>query len=268
MDKTPIIKTFSTSTKVSAGERAVTAIISSSAVDRVGDVLQPMGLNSKNYEKNPIVCYAHDAYFSLPIGKTVALKRDDETVTAKVVFAERPDTLPADEEWQPDTIFSLFQQGVLNAFSVGFLPIEVRAATPRDQTKYGDGVRQIYSKWELYELSVVPLPANQDAIATAVSKGLITQEAADKMFKTSGPGQEIDHEHIVSWLENEREPAKEDAKLPEIGEKKHQIEHILEPETQVKTLVFHEVEDETPEPPIKKLVVCELNRLRGRVYNS
>ena len=38
------------------------------------------------------------------------------------------------------------------------------------------------SKAKLIEVSCVPVPANQDALATAVSKGLITRDRATKMF--------------------------------------------------------------------------------------
>jgi phage head maturation protease/ribosomal protein L37AE/L43A len=178
-------KTFSADVKVVSGERSATAIISTSAVDREGDVLIPQGCYTKNYEKNPIVCYAHDSFYAPPVGKCVAIKRDDQTITAKLVFAERPASHPLNLEWFPDTLLSLYQQGVMNAFSVGFSPIEQRAATTRDQTKFGDGCQRVFSKWEMYEFSCVPVGMNQEAVSVAVSKGLLTQEQADKMFKKS-----------------------------------------------------------------------------------
>jgi len=164
-----LFKAFSSDITPVAGERAVMARISTSSVDRDGDVLVPQGCNYKNYEKNPVVFWNHDAS-SLPVGKATGFQKGDETIDAKVIFAARPDTLPEGEEWMPDTLFSLYQQGILNAFSVGLIPTETRPANDRDLQKYGE-CKRVVSKWELYEFSCVPLPANQDAIALAVSKG-------------------------------------------------------------------------------------------------
>jgi phage head maturation protease len=75
------------------------------------------------------------------------------------------------QEWPADTILSLFQQKVLNAFSVGFTVTDAREATKRDRARFGDGVRQVITDWKLVEFSVVPVPSNQDALAMAVSKG-------------------------------------------------------------------------------------------------
>lgn len=176
-----IRKAFSTEVTVTEGERAVTAKISTAAVDRDGEVLVPMGCGTKDFEKNPVVFLNHD-YFSLPVGKCVAIKRTDEAIIAKTVFAERPTDYPADKEWVPDTLLSLFKQGVVKGFSVGFTPLEVRPATDKDAVKYGKGVNRIYGKWNLLEYSVAPLPANQEAVATAVSKSLCTAEFAKSVL--------------------------------------------------------------------------------------
>lgn len=166
-----IVKAFPTDLKVSEGERSVVARISTSAVDRDGEVLEPKGLFSKNYEKNPIVLFNHNS-MALPIGKCVSLVRGEKDITAKTVFAERPKDYPPDAEWLPDTVLSLFQQGMLNSFSVGFNPIDMpRSASPKDVEKFGEGVRRVFGKWELLEYSVVTIPANQEAVAVAVSKG-------------------------------------------------------------------------------------------------
>lgn len=179
-------KAFSADVKISSeDERTVTAVISSNSCDREGDVLVPQGLNSKDFEANPVVLLLH-SYYSLPVGKVVALKRTEDQVIAKIQFAARPDEHPFGEEWVPDTLFSLYKQGVMNAFSVGFLITDSRAATSRDVTKYSEDCKQVVSRWKLLELSCVPIPCNQDAVATAVSKSLITQDvadAADKLFK-------------------------------------------------------------------------------------
>lgn len=179
--ETAVVKAMSADISVNDGERSVTAKISTIAVDRDGEVLMPSGLNSKEFEKNPVVFFGHN-YYTLPVGKCVAIKRTDDAIIAKTVFADRPENHPADQEWLPDTLLSLYKQGVLKGFSVGFSPIESRPASDKDVEKFGAGVRRIFSKWKLLEYSVAPLPANQEAVATAVAKGWIPQKTADAIF--------------------------------------------------------------------------------------
>ena len=72
----------------------------------------------------------------------------------------------------PDVLLSLFKQGIIKGFSVGFMPIESRAANDRDIQTYGPSCRRVYTRWKLLEFSVAPLPVNQEALALAVSKSL------------------------------------------------------------------------------------------------
>jgi len=177
-------KAFSADVTVVDGERAVMAKISTIAVDRDGEVLIPQGCNTKDYEKNPIVTWMHE-YYALPLGKIAAIKRDAESISAKIVFASRPESHPETEEWFPDVVFSLYQQGVLSAFSVGFNSIETRPSTDRDLEKFGAGCRWVTSKWSLLEVGCVTIPCNQEAVATAVSKGFIREATAEKIFGKS-----------------------------------------------------------------------------------
>ena len=149
--------------------RTVYARISTTSIDRDGDVLLPSGLDLGAYRKNPIVLLNHKDG-GLPIGKALSVKRDSGGVIAAVQFAERPAGLPDAVEWVPDTVFDLFQQGVLKGFSVGFIPKEMREPTEKDMRKFGDGVKNIISKWELLEFSVVNVPANEDALVVQVAK--------------------------------------------------------------------------------------------------
>jgi HK97 family phage prohead protease len=167
-----MLKRFSSDTRLADDDdRAVQARISVAVADRDGDVVMADGCDWSDYQKNPVVMLGHD-YWSLPVGKCAGLARDKEAITAKTVFASRPSDYPADKEWVPDTLLSLFKQRVLSAFSVGFMPMQMREATARDREAYGEQCRRIISKWKLLEYSVVPIPANQDAVALAVSKGL------------------------------------------------------------------------------------------------
>tara|TARA_Y100001938_G_scaffold142086_1_gene212794 strand:- start:1912 stop:3279 length:1368 start_codon:yes stop_codon:yes gene_type:complete len=165
-----LLKAYKNNVNVKADEpRTVVARISTTSVDRDGDVVLPSGLKLQDYRKNPVVLLNHDNG-SLPVGKALSVKREADAVIAKIKFAERPAEHPITAEWVPDTILSLFKQGVLRAFSVGFMPLDMRGATDKDRKRYGDDVRRVITSWNLMEFSVVPVPANQDALAMEVSK--------------------------------------------------------------------------------------------------
>jgi HK97 family phage prohead protease len=176
-----LTKAFPAEVRAGDGERAVTAVITTSAVDRDGEVVLPQGLNAKEYEDNAVLLFNHDYWSNLPIGKCVGLAREKDSITAKFVFADRPADHPEGEEWLPSTILSLYQQGVMNAFSIGFIPTETRPATDKDVSTFGAGVRRVISKSKLLEVSAVIVPCNQEAVALAVSKGL-KAETAKKLF--------------------------------------------------------------------------------------
>jgi len=153
--------------------RTALARISTTSVDRDGDVLLPSGLMAEEYRRNPVVLMQHDP--DRVLGRATNLRTTSNAVMAQVQFAERPDSLPTNLEWPPDTVLSLLQQGVLNGFSVGFSipPGGRREATAKDVERFGDNVRSVVTRWNLLEFSVVSIPANQDALLVAVSKGLV-----------------------------------------------------------------------------------------------
>lgn len=167
-------------------EMTMTATISSNAKDRQGEVLEPKGVDLKNYLKNPVVLWAHD-YSMPPIGKALWVRRDGDTVVSKVQFAKTPFA---------QEIFQLFKEGFLKAFSVGFMPKE---------WEDGDGQKKpyrTYTKWEMLEYSAVPVPANPEAIALAMQKGILKDESLIKAFTAQEAAveeevvQEFNHEEV------------------------------------------------------------------------
>lgn len=133
------------------GEDIFSIIASTSAVDRQGDVVDQKGWDLVNFMKNPVLVWAHD-YSQLPIGKVVSAQVVKGKLIADFIFASA--------EMNPfaQQVKSLYMEGFLNASSVGFIPLERQGNT--------------ITKAELLELSLVPVPANQEALRLAMSKGL------------------------------------------------------------------------------------------------
>ena len=155
-----------------------TAIITTHAIDRDQDVVIPSGMNSKEYEANPVLLYSHDP--KQPIGIMKTMRRGEASIDADFELVPRPDTHVG--EWLPDTVGALMKFGALRGVSIGYMPVDggVRRASKEDAVKYGTGVKQVYSKWKLLEVSVAPLPANATALISAVRKGVVSLEDAER----------------------------------------------------------------------------------------
>lgn len=153
-------KQFIAKIETNSDERTVTAIISTSAVDRDKEVVVARGIDFEQYLKNPVVLWAHNSW-DTPIGKAMWLKRTGKKIIAKIKFA---DTDKAEE------VYQLYKGGFLSAFSIGFIPTKRKQPEPDDIKKNPDwaDARMIIEKSELLEFSAVPVPANPEALVTAV----------------------------------------------------------------------------------------------------
>ena len=159
--KEKIFKNFSVAeTKVADGTpRTLVVKITTPTPDRSQDVVEPKGMNSDNFMKNPIVLFAHN-YGELPIAKCTNLKIMDDGVMATVQFPEKGMYPKA------DTVYEMYKGGYLNAWSVGFMPSGEDAYMENEQGGY------TFKSWELLEFSSVPVPANAEALTVMRSKGL------------------------------------------------------------------------------------------------
>lgn len=161
------------------------AVITSDSIDRDGEVVVPQGMNSTEFERNPVLFYNHD--YAQPIGKCVSLKRGPAHITGEFKLAHRP------EGWEgpyfPEFVGSLIGQGIVKGVSIGYMPEEggMRRATVDDRKRYGTSVQTVYSKWKLLEISVAPLQANPDALVTAIRKGAVDADAAMRWLGWTPP---------------------------------------------------------------------------------
>ena len=168
------------------GERRVLFTISAEVQDRDGDILRAEGVDLTNYEKNKVFLGFHNSR-DFPLGKTEKVWVEPKKVKAIVYFPtiEELSTDPAQASEKAklvDFTYHCYKTGMLNAVSVGFIPLEWT------ETKDGYDI----TKWELLEFSAVAVPANQDAIAEAVksfgdefAKGFITEEKSGKRISAA-----------------------------------------------------------------------------------
>lgn len=168
------------SADLSLTAKGFTAVITAETLDRDGEVLMPSGMNSKEFDQNPVLFWNHD--YAKPVGKSVSLKRRDRDIVGEFVFAEKP--VGYTGEFFPEVASALVAQGIVKGISIGCIPEEggVRRATDIDKKKYGAEVKAVFSRWKLLEVSLAPLQANPDALITAVRKGMLSPTSAQHWF--------------------------------------------------------------------------------------
>lgn len=131
-------------TKDSKGKRRW--VLASQEKDRDDDILLMKGLEVSNFEKAPRMFYNHKS-FDYPIGKWSDFEKTDTQYIASDLFHK--------ETEESLIVSKLVNKGFLNTASAGFMLIDYE----RDKDKNA----WILSETELFETSVVNIPANTEA---------------------------------------------------------------------------------------------------------
>lgn len=150
--------------------RTLTGIASSESIDRYGDIIKQEGWDFKNFWDNPVMPWGHN-YNDPPVATVEKLWLEDGKLMFEARFASKEAYAFA------DTIFQLFKEGILKAFSVGFRPKRW------EDNKTGG---RTYLEAELLEISAVTVPANPDAVTLAVQKGIGSEDEISRVFKALG----------------------------------------------------------------------------------
>lgn len=138
-------------------DRTVEIRISTSTRDRDRDSISPTGWKLLNYRKNPVVLYGHD-YRGLPIGQDTGITADELGLLARPKFCE-PELYPL-----ADTVYRMLLGGFLRAASVGMNPL--LWSFNEEERGYD------FQEQELLEYSIVPVPANPEALVGAKAAGI------------------------------------------------------------------------------------------------
>lgn len=153
-------KQFNAEIKAGAG-RVRRFVISTSTPDRDNDTIAVAGWKLDNYRRNPVVLWAHD-YQSLPLGRAVSVAVDGDKLVADAEFADHD---------MANAVLKLIDGGFLRATSVGFRPLTSTYNNARGGTDY--------TAQELLEFSLVPVPANPEALIQAKSLTAIRRYFVD-----------------------------------------------------------------------------------------
>jgi len=150
-----IRKTFSAVVRTT-GERTITALVSTPGRDRDDDVIEPRGIELGPFTANPVIPWSH-RYDQPPVGRATAIRATSEGLLMDIEFT------PQDLYAYGAQIGQMYKHGYLNAFSIGFVPMEWA------ENEWGG---RTYTRIELLEVSAVLVPANASALVVARSLGL------------------------------------------------------------------------------------------------
>lgn len=172
---------------VAEGERSIVARINTDAVDRYKTVIDPLGGDTRNFNKTASVFWEHGKSAergTRPIGHGWAkLRTTERDMLGKTKFAR-------DDFSQ--SLFELCKEGALRSWSINATVQEASPPTIAEKRSRPDleACDMIYRKWELTEYSLVSIPGNADATTIMVSRGLIP---APDGFVPAPPAEIITH---------------------------------------------------------------------------
>lgn len=156
---------------VNEEKRIIRGIATTPAVDRVGDIVEPLGVKFNN--PMPFL-WQHDARKPIGTVKFDKPTKDGITFEAEIPSIDEPGTLKdrVDEAWQS------IKLGLVRAVSIGFRAIEYSFIE-------NGGIR--FAETEVYELSAVTIPAQAEAVMTSIKNMDAAGVAVIKSFDTNAP---------------------------------------------------------------------------------
>lgn len=150
---------------VDMDKRTLHMLASDQTEDRDGDIIEVRGWDFEDYIKNPVMLWAHN-YSSVPLAAAQKIMRKRGPWRLELIHR-----FPT-EGINPfaDMILNLYYEKVINAGSVGFIPLKWERM---DRSEPVEGERYFYNptrfiKQELLEHSGCAVPANPSAVQLAV----------------------------------------------------------------------------------------------------
>jgi HK97 family phage prohead protease len=142
--------------------RTVSFVFSDNSVDRYGDTIDARGWVLDNFKANPVALFGHDAgSVENVIGRAQNVRVEGQRLIGDIEF------MPGETNPTAEAVYQMVKGGFLKTVSVGFAPIEWKLT--KDKGRPG-GVD--FTKQELLEISIVPIPANPNALQQAKAAGI------------------------------------------------------------------------------------------------
>lgn len=176
--------------------RTFRAIASTDVVDRSGDVIEQDGWDVTNFVKNPVIPWCHD-YWQPPVARAIEIGVADGAL--QFTYQAPPKGL---YEFA-DTVWDLYRNGFMFAFSVGFIPKKKDGSAVGWEDYDWDG--NTWEAAELLEISAVVVPANPEALALGHKAGIISEKAGKSLMDKTN----LAMKHLEESLKNEQKDIEE-----------------------------------------------------------
>jgi HK97 family phage major capsid protein len=134
-------------------------LASDATVDRDGDIIEAKGWELDNYLKNPVVLWSHD-YASVPLAACIKIVRTNDQLILTHKFP------PEGMHKFADMVLHLYNEKVIRAGSVGFIPLKSK---PIKNGKDGRAGKR-FTRQELLEHSLCAIPSNPNALVQQALK--------------------------------------------------------------------------------------------------
>lgn len=163
---TPVYKSFIiddakvVSKSLEEGQFTYEFVMTKQVNDRSNQVVKISGIDTDNFIKNPIVLFNHNP--DQPIGRIVSMRVENDSLIGELEFHKI--SLLSKE------VAEMVEKGYLKTVSIGFLPLKYNDnVITKENRESGDfypvgSVQRVYEEIELFECSIVTIPANPEAI--------------------------------------------------------------------------------------------------------
>lgn len=143
-----------------AAARSARFVMTDESVDSYGDIVRAKGADLERFASNPICLLNHS--YNLILGTWTDVEQKGKKVEGTANLAKEG-TAP-----HVDMAFNLMDQGILRGASIGFMPTKVeRRLDENGEPTWSYDILE----WQLYECSIVSVPANPAALAKSIKDG-------------------------------------------------------------------------------------------------
>jgi len=158
---------------VEASKRRILGVPhSTERTDRMGDVIKVSGWSFEDFKANPNLFFSHNTR-DLPVGRSLKTRKGRSQSGLRALLMDE-EFHEADLNPEAELVWRMAAAGALPGRSVGFIAHEAKhPETPEEREKLKLGPWGVlYLNQELLESSIVPVPANADALQ---GKGFVAE---------------------------------------------------------------------------------------------
>jgi len=213
------------------------------------------GIRLERFRKNPVVLDTHDRKSVGNIVGRAIVKAVNRTLETTITFA------PTE---RAEVIWTLVKGGFARALSIGFIPDRSKIKELDDGETDGEGPNMITGpatiirQWELLEISVVPVPADMNALRRAMLDG----EDLESMIRNLSELLTINREKEAEIMPKNEEgvedaPKNDDPKVRE----EPKVESAEEIDGRTRAAINTQIRDICPEGLERTAEDCILEKL-------